>query len=314
MEQFMIVGGQLIKFFILIALGIICAKFKVLDQSNLAGLSRLVIRVVLPIMIFTNTLTSATREGILESLLVLPFSVVLYIVLWALASIGNRVFHLSEDRRLIYKALGMFGNVGFMGIPLISELCPNSGMLYIALFTIVDQGLFWTLGASYCKPASAGKTGFNPASLKKLLSPALVGIVLSIILVLCGVRFPTVIESSLQTVANASMPLSLIYIGGMLYFSDIRRVLRCWELYAQIVFKMTLLPIALYAVLSLLNMPQELCATMAVICGLPAISSVAMLCNQNGSDGDYATSAVMLTTVACVITLPLVSLGMALIG
>jgi predicted permease len=240
--------------------------------------------------------------------------VVLYIVLWALASIGNRVFHLSEDRRLIYKALGMFGNVGFMGIPLISELCPNSGMLYVALFTIVDQGLFWTLGASYCKPASAEKTGLNVGNLKKLLSPALVGIVLSIILVLCGVRFPTVIESSLQTVANASMPLSLIYIGGMLYFSDIRRVLRCWELYAQIVFKMTLLPIALYAVLFLLNMPQELCATMAVICGLPAISSVAMLCNQNGSDGDYATSAVMLTTVACVITLPLVSLGMALIG
>jgi hypothetical protein len=110
------------------------------------------------------------------------------------------------------------------------------------------------------------------------------------------------------------MPLSLIYIGGMLYFSDIRRVLRCWELYAQIVFKMTLLPVALYAVLFLMNMPQELCATMAVICGLPSISSVAMLSNQSGSDGDYSTSAVMLTTVACVITLPLVSLGMALIG
>jgi hypothetical protein len=314
MEQFAIVGGQLIKFFFIIVLGIICAKFHVLDQQSLAGISRLVIRVVLPIMIFTNTLTSATREGILQSLLVIPISIVLYVALWLLASAGIRLFHLEGNRAKIFKALGMFGNVGFMGIPLISELCPTSGMLYIALFTIVDQGLFWTLGTTYTQRADAPKTSFNVKNLKKLLSPALVGIVLSIILVLCGVRFPTVVESSLQTVANASMPLSLIYIGGLLYYSDIRRVLGCVELYAQMVFKMTLLPIGLYAVLRVFNLPLELCTTMAIICGLPAISTVAMLCHQNGSDGDYATSAVMLTTIACVITLPLVSLGMALIG
>jgi hypothetical protein len=41
---------------------------------------------------------------------------------------------------------------------------------------------------------------------------------------------------------------------------------------------------------------------------------VAMLAKNNGSDGDYAVCAVMLTTLACLVTLPLVSLGIALIG
>jgi len=45
-------------------------------------------------------------------------------------------------------ASSLFGNVGFIGIPIISSLFPQKGMLYIALFTIVDQLLLWTLGLS----------------------------------------------------------------------------------------------------------------------------------------------------------------------
>ena len=48
--------------------------------------------------------------------------------------------------------------------------------------------------------------------------------------------------------------------------------------------------------------------------GLPAINMVAMLAKNNGSDGDYAVCAVMMTTIACLITLPLVSLGLVMLG
>ena len=40
---------------------------------------------------------------------------------------------------------------------------------------------------------------------------------------------------------------------------------------------------------------------------------VAMLAKANGSDGDYAVCAVMMTTIASLVTLPLVSLGISLI-
>jgi predicted permease len=314
MEQFMMIGSQLIKFVFLIALGLLCSKFKVLDQTSLAGLSRLVLRVLMPFLIFTNTVTTATRQGLAESLIVLPISVLTYGLLWCVAALIVWLFHLRGNRAKVFRALTMFGNVGFVGIPLISALWPQNGMLYVALVSIVDLGLFWTLGVYYTMPV--GQTGkiFTRETLKKMLSPALISILVSIVGVLCGLKLPGVVEDVCQAVSAATLPMSLIYIGGLLYFTDLRPVLRSGALYAEIVAKMIAAPLLVYIILKLLGMPPELCGTMAVLVGLPAISSVAMLSYQHGSDGDYAIGAIMLTTIACVVSLPLVSLGMSLIG
>jgi hypothetical protein len=66
--------------------------------------------------------------------------------------------------------------------------------------------------------------------------------------------------------------------------------------------------------MTLAKVPTDMAGTIAFLAGLPAINMVAMLAKNNASDGDYAVCAVMLTTLACLVTLPLVSLGIALIG
>ena len=110
------------------------------------------------------------------------------------------------------------------------------------------------------------------------------------------------------------MPLSLLYIGGMLSMTDVRKVLRCGELYAEIALKMLVLPLVFFMVMKLLNVPADMAGTMTFLTGLPAINMVAMLSKNNGSDGDYAVCAVMMTTIACLITLPLVSLGLVMLA
>lgn len=311
MEQFTVTVNQLITFFILIVLGLIAARFHVLDETTLNGLSRLVIRVVLPIMMFYKLLTGSTREGLLAALVVLPISLVLYGVLALLAQICIRIFHLEGNRARVFRVLLMFGNVGFMGIPLIQVLCPDSGMVYVALFTVVDQLLFWTVGWWNSLPVTQTTGGLQLKSLKNMLSPAIFAIILSLAMVLLNLSLPDVVMTTFSAISTACMPLSLIYMGGLLYFTDIRPALRCGELYVEILVKMIVLPLLVFIVLHALYPETELATTLAILTALPAISSVAMLCRQNGSDGDYAISAVMLTTVACLITLPLVSLGIS---
>ncbi len=63
-----------------------------------------------------------------------------------------------------------------------------------------------------------------------------------------------------------------------------------------------------------MSVPSDMAGTIAFLTGLPAINMVAMLSKNNGSDGDYAVCVVMMTTLACLVTLPLVSLGMAALG
>lgn len=314
MEQFFIVLNQIGIFLILIIFGILAVKFGILDEHSLGSVSKLVMRMALPAYIFINTAEGATRQGLAESLLVIPLAIALYLMLFLLSLLLEKVFQLKGNRSHVFRAIVMFGNVGFMGIPLVVELYPDTALLYISLFTILDQGLFWTYGVSLTKPVSDQKEKISLKNLKNLLSPALIAIVSATILVLLDIHLPKLLITTLSKLGASSMPLSLLYIGGMLSMTDIRKVLRCGELYAEIGLKMLVLPLVFFMVMKLLNVPADMAGTMTFLTGLPAINMVAMLSKNNGSDGDYAVCAVMMTTIACLITLPLVSLGLVMLA
>ena len=253
-------------------------------------------------------------ETVFDWLAIIAISIALYLMLFLLSLLLEKVFHLKGNRGHVFRAIVMFGNVGFMGIPLVVELYPDTALLYISLFTILDQGLFWTYGVSLTKPVSEQKEKISLKNLKNLLSPALVAIVGATVLVLLNIHLPKLLTTTLSKLGTASMPLSLLYIGGMLSMTDVRKVLRCGELYAEIGLKMLVLPIVFFLVMKLCQVPADMAGTMTFLTGLPAINMVAMLSKNNGSDGDYAVCAVMMTTLACLVTLPLVSLGMVLLG
>lgn len=314
MEQFFIVLNQIGIFLILIIFGILAVKFGILDEHSLGSVSKLVMRMALPAYIFINTAEGATRQGLAESLLVIPLAIALYLMLFLLSLLLEKVFQLKGNRSHVFRAIVMFGNVGFMGIPLVVELYPDTALLYISLFTILDQGLFWTYGVSLTKPVSDQKEKVSLKNLKNLLSPALIAIVGATILVLLDIHLPKLLITTLSKLGSSSMPLSLLYIGGMLSMTDVRKVLRCGELYAEIGLKMLVLPLVFFMVMKLLNVPADMAGTMTFLTGLPAINMVAMLSKNNGSDGDYAVCAVMMTTIACLITLPLVSLGLVMLA
>ena len=314
MEQFFIVLNQIGIFLILIVMGILAVRFGILDEHSLGSVSKLVMRMALPAYIFINTAEGATRQGLAESLLVIPLAIALYLMLFFLSKGLEKVFHLQGNRGHVFRAIVMFGNVGFMGIPLVVELYPDTALLYISLFTILDQGLFWTYGVSLTKPVSDQKEKISLKNLKNLLSPALIAILGATVLVLLNVHLPKILTTTLSKLGAASMPLSLLYIGGMLSMTDVRKVLRCGELYAEIGLKMLVLPLVFFLVMKLCQVPSDMAGTMTFLTGLPAINMVAMLAKNNGSDGDYAVCAVMMTTIACLITLPLVSLGLVLLG
>ena len=315
MGQFYIVLNQIGIFLILLGLGVISMRFKILDEHSLGNVSKLVMRVALPAYIFINTAEGATREGLMASLMVIPLAIALYLLLFLLSRLIERGFKLRGNRAHVFRAIVMFGNVGFMGIPRVIELYPDTALLYISLFTILDQMLFWTYGVAMTKPVEEGKQqSFSLSGLKNVLSPALVAILAATVMVLLDLHLPNVLVQACNRVGNASMPLSLIYIGGMLTLTDVRKVLKCGELYAEIALKMLALPIVFFLVMKLIGVPEDMAGTITFLAGLPSINMVAMLSKNNGSDGDYAVCAVMMTTLACLVTLPLVSLGVALLS
>ena len=240
---------------------------------------------------------------VFSSLSILGIAAVMYVCLLILGTLSGKVFRLQGEHLQRYRAMTVFGNVGFMGIPIVVSIYPEKGMLYMAVFTIIDQLMLWTLGV---KLTSSEKEGgvFNP---KKLINPVTVAIILALICVLTGIRIPLVLNTALQKMGATATPLAMIYLGGVFACIDVLSFIRKPDYYGITLIKMLVFPVLFYILLGFVHIPADIRMTMALTSAMPVMSSVVMMANASGSDGDYAMGGIVVTTLCSVLTLPVVS-------
>jgi hypothetical protein len=300
--MFSVLIEQIITLVIYMAIGVLLVKTKVLNQTTLEPISRLVLKLALPLLIFTNTLSGVDRETLIGALPVLLIAALMYFLLYILMLTLSKLFRLNGDRASVYRALGMFGNIGFMGIPIISNLYPERGMLYISVFTIVDMAVLWTLGVKLTSPSNS-QSHFNP---KKLINPVTVAICLAVIFILVDFKLPKVLLSALTKIGSTSTPLAMIYLGGVFTYLNIGKYLKKPELYGTVIVKMIAFPVILYWLLGFAPIAEEIRMTLAFLSAMPSMSSIVMMAKASGTDGDYAMGGIFITTLSSIITIPLV--------
>ena len=113
-------------------------KLRILEEASLAGVSGLVMKIALPCYIFINAVTSATRQSLMQSLIIVPIGIALYIALVLVNICIEKVFGLKGNRQKIYRASFVFGNIGFMGIPLVAAIYPDTAILCQSLLLSIN--------------------------------------------------------------------------------------------------------------------------------------------------------------------------------
>lgn len=307
MNYFSIVSVQIVTFLVYATIGIIARKTHVLTEDSLDLLARFIIKISLPIMIFMNTLNGATKESFMSALPILPATACLYLLLTALAFTLSRIFALRGNERNVYRACVMFGNIGFMGIPIIYAVFPEHGMLYVGLFTIIDQFLQWTVGVTLTTPIEGGAPPLR-TRLFKMVNPSTVGILLAVSGIFLGFRIPEPINGALLAVGDVTTPLAMIYLGALFAGLNLSASLKRKEFYASILCKMCLLPLLFYQLLKLWHLPEDMIVTLCLLSAMPTMTALAMLAKTQRSAGDYAAAMIFAATLSSIITLPLVCL------
>ena len=288
MNTFWILMEQIELFIVYLVIGVILVRTGVLSDKGLDWIARVVMKLSLPTMIFVNVVSQVDRVALVKSLSIIGLAVTASTLLYGLGVVLTKLFHVEGDRAQIYRAMTMFGNVGFMGIPIITSIFQERGMLYVSVFTIVDQLAMWTVGVKLTSPSGKGKF-----DLKKLINPATVAIALAILFVF-------------QNIGATATPLAMIYLGGVFACMDIRKYVKQIELYGIVICKMLIFPVLFYLVLGFIPVSEEIRMTMSLITAMPTMSSVVMLAKSSGSDGEYSLGGVMLTTLCGIVTLPVV--------
>lgn len=303
MDSFMIILEQLVAFFLMMLIGYLAAKKRVTTREFLDRLASLIMKLLLPIMIFANMMNGTSRAQLAADLPALFMVMAIYGSLIVIFAIIARLLRLPKERAQIFQAVFVFGNVGFIGLPLMLSVSPLHGGIYSALVSIVDQSLFWTYGL-YLTTPTGKSTHFD---WKNFINPAVCGIVLAIVLLLLNVQLPDILENGLLKIGSAATPMSLIYMGGLLCFCNWTAVLRQKELYIGIAVKMLIFPILFFTVASQFVSNADMTHTLSIVAGLPTMVAVAMFAQSTRKEGDYALGTVLATTVASLFTLSIVA-------
>lgn len=174
----------------------------------------------------------------------------------------------------------------------------------MALFSIVDQALFWTFGI-YLAAARDRAVSF---SLRSVVTPNTVALTLALVFALVGVPVPQLALDTLDVIGSATTALCMMYLGAMLCYSQWAQALKCKELYVGIAVKMVLLPVITGHALMMFGLPEDMMVSLVIIASLPVMTVVPMIARAHGNEGDYAAGITVVTLVASVLTIPLVQL------
>lgn len=301
MHTFDILLQQIGLFIIYILAGVILVRTRVLSCETLEPISKFVLKMALPVMVFINITDGVERQVLYESWPIFVIAAIFYIFMYAAGRGMVKLLHLQKNRAGIYQAMLLFGNIGFIGLPMIAGVFSEKGVLYASVFMIMDQFMLWTLGVKLLSPEGEGWF-----VLKKLVNPATVAILLGMILMLAQVRIPALLDTALQKIGSTASPLAMIYVGGIFAGISFRRYIREISLYGIVLVKMIVAPILLFLILGIFPVGEEIRMAMALIVGMPTMTAVVMMVNASGLDGDYALGGVFVTTVCGIMTLPMV--------
>ncbi len=306
-----IIITQVLILAILVVIGIVATKLGLISGDLKEGIARLVFNITLPLLILTNlSELDLTPEIIRNSGLVILFSYAGLCLMLAVGIVSSGIQRLDPSKRTIHLLHSMFGNIVFLGYPLINTLFPGGeGLLYATLFHLASNSLQWTLGVYLL--VRKEKVNWS-AHLKHLLNPNTIALVLGLIMMGFSIRFPAILRKPLGGLGNTTLYLSMIYIGAILAQTNFRGILRKGYIIVLSMNKLITTPFLLILVLKSaetvfgFSLDETVASVVVLQVAMPCMAIIVVMAKQFGADEKQATENVLLSTILSLFTLPLV--------
>lgn len=304
------VFSNLAGLFLLIAVGYAAVKFQVLPASSTKLLSNLLMRVTLPATILTSLVRPYDAAFIRDGVLIAVLGAALFALYGLLALPASRLFRVPQGRRGVWIFSSMFSNNGFMGFPVALALFQEEGLALAVFLGIPFNLLAYTLGPKLmCMDHDAQDNTPPPSWRSILLTGVNCATVLGLVLYLCHLSIPSTLSAPLTYLSNVTTPLSMLVIGMNLTEGRVGDLLRDRDVFSVTFLRLILFPVLTWAILRLLPISNPLVVGVTlIIMAMPAPAISAILAESYHSDKEFAARSVFLSSLLCLIIIPLISL------
>ncbi|MCF3943799.1 AEC family transporter [Oceanobacillus alkalisoli] len=292
---------EMIILYIIGLIGFLIKRKRIINEHSIDVVTQLILSLTLPCLILYSMDQPYQMGEARQLFWLIPISAFILILSAGLASVLRRVLDLPKDKQSVFEGLIIFGNQGFIGFALISNLFPDKGALYVTLFNLPYLILIWTYGIYLF----VGKE--QSIQWKKIfLNPGIFSTLIGLLIFMLPVHWPVVLSNVFKSVGSTTIPLSMLLIGALIANMNLDHFsfLKDKTLWLVTGVKLLFIPLLLFPI-TIFTLPFPMLATAVLVSGMPAAPTIALYAQKFGGDRNYAAMGTLLTTLLSVVTIPI---------
>lgn len=319
-----VVLQQMVIIFILIGIGMILFRRRLLSEEGSKQISGLIINVTNPALLICSALEDGPKASLRDLGIALAAYAAVFAILIAAGFLLPYLLRVPKNLHYAYQMLTVFGNVGFIGIPLASAVLGSESLIFVSIFNLLFNLLIYTLGISLLQKAARGQAGEDTAvsagqadtdlpqassgRLQKLVNAGTISAAVTILFYLGNFHVPVIISSSLSYAGRATTLLSMLVLGVSVAQMAPREIFSHPKLYLFTLLRQILVPIGCILLMRGLITNKLILNTMLLMAAVPAANMPLMLAKQMDMETEAISQGIILTTVLSLITVPIVCL------
>ncbi len=296
-----------VTMFCILIVGYILGKRDIISPTASKNLSRLIISVGQPALIINSIISKPFSPDSLKlSLISLGFGFAVHGVMALIAYLACMKIKLADERKITEFAM-VFGNIGFLGIPVLGALFPDNGAFVASFFVVTFNVLLWIIGIGIIARGREDiKLTLKKALINKGTVPSVIGYIIFLIPAFWeGFAVPEFAAKSASYIASLCTPISMLIIGALLATIKFSRLLSSPRVYYLCFIKLLAIPALFCLVTSLLGLPYFWVMFITAVSAMPSASSVSMFAELYDTAPGYSAQCVGITTLLSVATMPL---------
>ena len=301
------------KYFVLFAIlftGWFLRKINFIDDRMNRSMNKLIVYFAYPCMIVHNIGSLDMSSRILvQFLTTFVISLVCFYIYGAITYGYSRLRRFPENEANVLEFSMACPNNGFMGFPVAVLFFGQTGLLLMLTHNAAMNFFIFTYGTKLMRRNFEDRRRATPksvfkATIKLLLNPNILALIIGFIISLCGGLIPEAVDEYLLYLGNISTPMAMIFIGSSLTKCRFRDIIKNHLTIEASLMKLVWLPVITLGIVYFLPVSAIIkCIVVLGIC-FPTAETVSMLAEQEGQNEAAASKVLFLSTVVSIVTIP----------
>ena len=295
--------SSLIMICILIVPGVFFKKKNILTEDQNGAINSIVVNLTWPCLVIDAMQMKFSLQVLKDSAYILVVCLLILAIIFAISFPVAKLIKLPKTKQYLTVFMLLFGNTGFIGIPVIKALFGTDAVFYAAIVELINDILIFTVGILLIQ-LSAGanlKVGF-----KQFINPGLIGVIIGLVLFLLNIHLPNLIGGSIEMIGNATTPLTMFCIGFQIGGLKFKEIAGDFQVYAICFVKLLIVPVLTLLVVKLWAGDFSMLEKVLIIGFAMPVGAVASIFSQQyKGEAAFATKSVLLSTVLSLITIPI---------